>query len=79
MSANGLLLLFSSKLFEAVGKKLILKTKWQKLINTYEEKSLKCVIKTVLKTCAEQLISGVESEIDTNIPIFHIIFKHVNI
>ena len=30
------LLLFSSQLFEAVGKKPILKTKWQKLINKYE-------------------------------------------
>ena len=36
-------------------------------------------MKTVLKTCAEQLISRVEFEIDTDIPIFHIISKHVNI
>ena len=33
----------------------------------YEKKSLKCVIKPVLQTCAEQLISGVEFEIDTDI------------
>ena len=32
-----------------------------------KKKSLKCVIKPVLKTCAEQLISGVEFEIDTDI------------
>ena len=58
---------FSSQLFEAVGKKPVQKTKWQKLINKYEKKSLKCVIKPVLKTCAEQLILGVEFEIDTYI------------
>ena len=57
MSANRLLLLFSSQLFEAAGKKPILKAKWQKLINKFEtafilklhaaieKKSLKCVIK----------------------------------
>ena len=33
----------------------------------YEKKSLKCAIKPVLKTCTEQLISGVEFEIDTNV------------
>ena len=33
----------------------------------YEKKSLKCVIKPVLQIWAEQLISGVESEIDTDI------------
>ena len=33
----------------------------------YEKKSLKFVIKPVLQTCAEQLISGIKFEIDTNI------------
>ena len=33
----------------------------------YEKKSLKCVIKRVLQTCAEQLISGVEFEIGADI------------
>ena len=58
---------FSSQLFEAVGKKSVLKTKWQKLINKYEKKSLKCVIKPVLKTFAEQQLSSVEFEIDVDI------------
>ena len=33
----------------------------------YEKKSLKCVIKPVPQTCAQQLISGIEFEIDTDI------------
>ena len=37
----------------------------------YEKKSLKCVIKLVQQTCAEQLISGVEFEIDTDIKSLH--------
>ena len=43
----------------------------------YEKKSLKYVIKPLLKTCAEQLILGVEFEINTGES--YIISKHVNI
>ena len=48
----------------------------------YEKKSLKCVIKPVLQTCAEQLISGVEFEMDTETKStryeFYIISKHLD-
>ena len=33
----------------------------------YEKKSLKCVIKRILQTCTEQLISGVEFKIGADI------------
>ena len=94
MSAIRLLLPFFKSVVWSSWKKPILKTKWQKLINQqvskcfylnaargYEKKSLKYVIKPVLQTCAEQLISGVKFEIDTDIkssPIWiSCISKHV--
>ena len=40
---------------------------FERCMQPWKKKSLKCVIKPVLKTCAEQLISGVEFEIDTDI------------
>ena len=78
MSANHLRLLFSSQLFQAVPKKNHSKNKvtethsqiWKCFYlnnaQVYGKKSLKCVIKPALQTCAEQLISVVELEMDTD-------------